>query len=55
MSDRSDFCWIFFTESPTFAPSLDQVVEPIASLEVAAAVAVTVAATLGVRKITARK
>ncbi|EOD10598.1 hypothetical protein EMIHUDRAFT_248275 [Emiliania huxleyi CCMP1516] len=32
-----------------------EVVEPISSLEVAAAVAVTVAATLGVRKITARK
>ena len=32
-----------------------QVVEPISSLEVAAAVAVTAAATLGVRKITARK
>ena len=32
-----------------------KVVKPISSLEVAAAVAVTVAATLGVRKITARK
>ncbi|EOD27958.1 hypothetical protein EMIHUDRAFT_235430 [Emiliania huxleyi CCMP1516] len=32
-----------------------EVVEPISSLEVAAAVAVTAAATLGVRKITARK
>ena len=41
--------------APTFASLSTKVVEPISSLEVAAAVAVTAAAILGVRKITARK
>ena len=40
---------------PRLPRSRPKVVEPISSLEVAAAVAVTAAATLGVRKITARK